>query len=65
VSNSYQRVVRAIDLGDDVPRPEALLRTGALQSAIFNSANFSSIAAEAPFTTAIAGCRACSRRPAT
>ena len=27
--------------------PEALLRTGALQSAIFNSANFSSIATDA------------------
>ena len=31
----------------DVPHPEALLKTGALQSAIFNSANFSSIATDA------------------
>jgi two-component system cell cycle sensor histidine kinase PleC len=31
----------------DVPNAEALLRTGALQSAIFNSANFSSIATDA------------------
>ena len=31
----------------DVPRSEALLKTGALQSAIFNSANFSSIATDA------------------
>ncbi len=35
------------DIGLDVPRAEALLRTGALQSAIFNSANFSSIATDA------------------
>src|ERR1700730_3310318 len=33
------------DIG--VPRPKALLNTGALQSAIFNSANFSSIATDA------------------
>jgi len=31
----------------DVPRTETLLKTGALQSAIFNSANFSSIATDA------------------
>ncbi|MEO7713649.1 MAG: hypothetical protein ABIV10_12105, partial [Gemmatimonadaceae bacterium] len=31
----------------DVRHAEALLRTGALQSAIFNSANFSSIATDA------------------
>ena len=31
----------------DVGHAEALLRTGALQSAIFNSANFSSIATDA------------------
>ncbi len=30
-----------------VRHPDALLRTGALQSAIFNSANFSSIATDA------------------
>ncbi len=38
------------DAGDvrlDVPQTEALLKTGALQSAIFNSANFSSIATDA------------------
>ena len=31
----------------DVMHTEALLKTGALQSAIFNSANFSSIATDA------------------
>jgi len=31
----------------EVRRQESLLRTGALQSAIFNSANFSSIATDA------------------
>ena len=31
----------------EVQRQEALLKTGALQSAIFNSANFSSIATDA------------------
>ena len=31
----------------EVRRQEALLKTGALQSAIFNSANFSSIATDA------------------
>jgi diguanylate cyclase (GGDEF)-like protein/PAS domain S-box-containing protein len=31
----------------EIPRPGALLNTGALQSAIFNSANFSSIATDA------------------
>src|SRR5687768_13848091 len=35
------------DLARDVQHPAALLRTGALQSAIFNSANFSSIATDA------------------
>ena len=33
--------------GSDVRHTEALLKTGALQSAIFNSANFSSIATDA------------------
>jgi hypothetical protein len=33
--------------GIEVRRQEALLKTGALQSAIFNSANFSSIATDA------------------
>jgi PAS domain S-box-containing protein len=35
------------DLGSDLRHAEALLQTGALQSAIFNSANFSSIATDA------------------
>jgi PAS domain S-box-containing protein len=38
---------RAPDAVTDVRREEALLKTGALQSAIFNSANFSSIATDA------------------
>ena len=38
---------QAPDVSPDVRRAEALLRTGALQSAIFNSANFSSIATDA------------------
>ncbi len=37
----------AIDLTSDLTDAEALLNTGALQSAIFNSANFSSIATDA------------------
>src|SRR5882724_4573056 len=37
----------ATELSTDVGRTEALLTTGALQSAIFNSANFSSIATDA------------------
>jgi PAS domain S-box-containing protein len=37
----------ALDLKRSVRHPEALLSTGALQSAIFNSANFSSIATDA------------------
>ncbi len=39
--------VDATDLDMDIGRTEALLRTGALQHAIFNSANFSSIATDA------------------
>src|ERR1700738_1575988 len=35
------------DVSLDVSQPDVLLRTGALQSAIFNSANFSSIATDA------------------
>ncbi len=35
------------DVNLDIPRTEALLKAGALQSAIFNSANFSSIATDA------------------
>ena len=34
------------DVGAEVRRVEALLKTGALQNAIFNSANFSSIATD-------------------
>jgi PAS domain-containing protein len=34
------------DVGTDVRREAALLKTGALQNAIFNSANFSSIATD-------------------
>jgi PAS domain S-box-containing protein len=40
-------VVGTLDVGDEVRRKEALLKAGALQSAIFNSANFSSIATDA------------------
>ena len=39
--------IEAADVTLDVRRSEALLQTGALQSAIFNSANFSSIATDA------------------
>src|ERR1700730_4533045 len=35
------------DANRDVPQTEALLKTGALQRAIFNSASFSSIATDA------------------
>ena len=35
------------DVSTEVRHAEALLQTGALQSAIFNSANFSSIATDA------------------
>ena len=37
----------AYDAGSDAPQTEALLKAGALQRAIFNSANFSSIATDA------------------
>jgi len=40
-------VVGTLDVGDEVRRKEALRETGALQSAIFNSVNFSSIATDA------------------
>jgi PAS domain-containing protein len=36
----------ALDVVTEVRREEALLKTGALQNAIFNSANFSSIATD-------------------
>src|SRR5271156_2321969 len=39
-------LVTPIDVGTEVRREEALLKTGALQDAIFNSANFSSIATD-------------------
>ena len=39
--------VRRLDVGDEVRSQEALRVAGALQSAIFNSANFSSIATDA------------------
>src|ERR1700693_1066690 len=44
---SPNRATAAVDLPTDVRRTEALLKTRALQSAIFNSANFSSIATDA------------------
>jgi PAS domain S-box-containing protein len=42
-----QRRADAADLDPDLRHAEALLKTGALQDAIFNSANFSSIATDA------------------
>ena len=44
---AHDSTAQAPDVSPDVRRAEALLRTGALQSAIFNSANFSSIATDA------------------
>jgi PAS domain S-box-containing protein len=44
---AHDSTAEAADVSIDVRRAEALLRTGALQSAIFNSANFSSIATDA------------------
>ncbi|HEY5088748.1 MAG TPA: PAS domain S-box protein, partial [Polyangia bacterium] len=46
-SDAAQRTAEFADTSIDVRRSEALLKTGALQSAIFNSANFSSIATDA------------------
>jgi PAS domain S-box-containing protein len=43
----HQGLAQAVDVKKDVRHAEALLTTGALQSAIFNSANFSSIATDA------------------
>src|ERR1035441_9681364 len=40
-------VAGTVDVITEVRREEALLKTGALQAAIFNSANFSSIATDA------------------
>jgi PAS domain S-box-containing protein len=44
---SGHKVFEPTDAKSDVRHPDALLSTGALQSAIFNSANFSSIATDA------------------
>ena len=44
---AHESKAEAADVSPDVRRAEALLRTGALHSAIFNSANFSSIATDA------------------
>jgi PAS domain S-box-containing protein len=44
---AHESAAEAPDVDIDVRRREALLKTGALQSAIFNSANFSSIATDA------------------
>jgi hypothetical protein len=43
----YKDPAEAPDDDADLGHTEALLRTGALQSAIFNRANFSSIATDA------------------
>src|ERR1700719_3462717 len=47
VLTAAERIARAGDLSADVRHSEALLQAGALQRAIFNSANFSSIATDA------------------
>ena len=47
MSKGDQSVSTGADVGLETRNAEALLRTGALQSAIFNSANFSSIATDA------------------
>jgi PAS domain S-box-containing protein len=47
MSTSYQGSAESGAFNQDVRHTEALLKTGALQSAIFNSANFSSIATDA------------------
>ena len=41
-----EHITRPVDVVTEVRRKEALLKTGALQDAIFNSANFSSIATD-------------------
>src|SRR5687767_13594660 len=43
---AIDEVVAPLDVVAEVRRAEALLKTGALQNAIFNSANFSSIATD-------------------
>src|SRR6187399_2413460 len=47
MATAHDSTADAVDGHADVPRTEALLKTGALQTAIFNSANFSSIATDA------------------
>jgi hypothetical protein len=44
---AYKSPAEAADIDRDAGDTEALLRTGALQRAIFNRANFSSIATDA------------------
>src|SRR6202163_4404735 len=44
---AHTTIAEAADVNIDVRHTEALLKTGALQSAIFNSAHFSSIATDA------------------
>jgi PAS domain S-box-containing protein len=44
---SLENDTAAVEIVSEVPREEALLKAGALQNAIFNSANFSSIATDA------------------
>src|ERR1700716_2167084 len=46
MTTAHDRTTRAADVTMDVRHSEALLKAGALQSAIFNSANFSSIATD-------------------
>src|ERR1700681_4093115 len=47
MTSTHKRFARAAAIKTDVPGAEVLLTTGALQAAIFNSANFSSIATDA------------------
>jgi signal transduction histidine kinase len=47
MSTADKSATRALHVKIDLQHTEALLKTGALQSAIFNSANFSSIATDA------------------
>src|SRR5204863_7817690 len=47
MSTVHKTLADGADSSSDVRHAEALLKTGALQSAIFNSANFSSIATDA------------------
>jgi len=47
MATAHDSINHGTDVSTDVARAEAMLRTAALQSAIFNSANFSSIATDA------------------